>query len=74
MNPIHDTTKDVPVVGDSFKVSRVATSIKCVVNLTVQYFIVYTALVLIQTVDDVWRPLSTRKCLFRQSCRQQRSP
>ena len=42
-------------------VSRVATSIKCVVNLTVQYFIVYTALALIQTVDDVWPPFEYEK-------------
>ena len=54
MNPIHDTTKDVPVVGDSFKLSRVATSINCVVSLTIQYLIVYTALALVRTVADVW--------------------
>merc|ERR1719265_1855383 len=53
-NPIHDTTKDVPVVGDSFKVERVATSINCVVNLTIQYFVIYTALALLRTMADVW--------------------
>jgi hypothetical protein len=54
VNPIHDNTKEVPVVGDSFKVERVATSINCVVNLTIQYFVVYTALALVRTMADVW--------------------
>merc|ERR1719158_1455054 len=54
VNPIHDNTKDVPVVGDSFKVERVATSINCVVNLTIQYFVVYTALAVVRTMADVW--------------------
>jgi len=53
-NPIHDTTKNVPVVGDSFKVEPVATSINCVVNLTIQYFVIYTALAVIRTAADVW--------------------
>jgi len=54
VNPIHDNTKAVPVVGDSFKVERVATSINCVVNLTIQYFVVYTALAVVRTMADVW--------------------
>jgi hypothetical protein len=54
VNPIHDNTKKVPVVGDSFKVEPVATSINCVVNLTIQYFVIYTALALVRTAADVW--------------------
>jgi len=54
VNPIHDTTKDVPLVGETFEVERVATSINCIVNLTIQYFIVYTALAVVRTVADIW--------------------
>jgi hypothetical protein len=43
-----------PVVGQQFKVHPVATSINCVVNLTIQYFIIYTALALVRTAADVW--------------------
>jgi len=44
----------VPLVGSQFKVHPVATSINCVVNLTIQYFVIYTALALIRTAADVW--------------------
>ena len=44
----------MPVVGDSFTIERVATSINCVVNLNIQYFVVYTALTLVRTMADVW--------------------
>jgi len=54
VNPIHENTKAVPLVGESFKVERVATSINCVVNLTIQYFVIYTALAVIRTIADVW--------------------
>jgi hypothetical protein len=51
-NPIEE---NVPgPVGEQFKVEPVATSINCVVNLTIQYFIIYTALALIRTAADVW--------------------
>jgi len=43
-----------PLVGQQFKVHPVATSINCVVNLTIQYFVIYTALALIRTAADVW--------------------
>merc|ERR1719428_242206 len=39
----------VPVVGSQFKVNPVSTSMQCVVSLTIQYFIVYTALALART-------------------------
>jgi len=44
----------VPLVGSQFKVHPVATSINCVVNLTIQYFVIYTALALVRTAADVW--------------------
>merc|ERR1719375_3056466 len=44
----------VPVVGSNFKVHPVATSINCVVNLTIQFFIVYTALAVVRTMADIW--------------------
>merc|ERR1719311_1951978 len=39
----------VPVVGSQFKVSPVSTSMQCVISLTIQYMIVYTALALART-------------------------
>merc|ERR1719364_149014 len=39
----------VPVAGSAFKVSPVSTSMQCVISLTIQYFIVYTALALART-------------------------
>merc|ERR1719217_2022014 len=39
----------VPVVGSQFKVNPVSTSMQCVVSLTIQYFLVYTALALART-------------------------
>merc|ERR1719408_1010672 len=36
----------VPVVGSQFKVNPVSTSMQCVVSLTIQYFLIYTALAL----------------------------
>jgi len=50
-NPIED---NVPLVGEQFKVEPVATSINCVINLTIQYFVIYTALAIIRTAADVW--------------------
>merc|ERR1719482_1653509 len=43
----------VPVVGEQFKVHPVSTSMQCVISLTIQYLIVYTALALARTVADV---------------------
>jgi len=43
-----------PLVGSAFKVSAVSTALNCVVSLTIQYFIVYTALALCRTAADVW--------------------
>merc|ERR1719240_1953841 len=41
--------EQVPVVGSQFKVNPVSTSLQCVVSLTIQYFLVYTALSLGRT-------------------------
>jgi len=43
-----------PLVGGAFKVSPVSTALNCVVSLTIQYFIVYTALAICRTAADVW--------------------
>merc|ERR1719158_2251015 len=45
---------DVPVVGGAFKPRGVSTALNCVVSLTIQYFVVYTALALVRTAADVW--------------------
>merc|ERR1719174_3516642 len=39
----------VPVVGSQFKVNPVSTSMQCVISLTIQYMLVYTALALGRT-------------------------
>merc|ERR1719408_538749 len=39
----------VPVAGQAFKVNPVSTSMQCVISLTIQYMIVYTALALART-------------------------
>merc|ERR1719420_279650 len=44
----------VPVVGGAFKPRGVSTALNCVVSLTIQYFVVYTALALARTAADVW--------------------
>merc|ERR1719487_475481 len=44
----------VPVVGDKFKVRPVSTSLQCVISLTLQYMIVFTALALCRTAADVF--------------------
>merc|ERR1719409_470886 len=50
-----DTTpmEQVPVVGQQFKVNPVSTSMQCVISLTIQYFLVYTAIALCRTAADV---------------------
>jgi len=44
----------VPLVGSQFKVDGVATSMQCVVSLTIQYMLVYTALALVRTAADAF--------------------
>merc|ERR1719230_1546890 len=42
----------VPVVGDKFKVNPVSTSMQCVISLTIQYMLVYTALAVVRTAAN----------------------
>merc|ERR1719262_513104 len=44
--------EQVPVVGDAFSVLPVSTTMKCVISLTIQYLLVYTALALCRTAAD----------------------
>merc|ERR550514_1881994 len=46
--------EQVPVVGSQFSVNPVSTAMQCVVSLTVQFFVVYTALALVRTAADVF--------------------
>merc|ERR1719183_3089341 len=46
--------EQVPIVGSQFKVNGVSTAMQCVVSLTVQFFVVYTALALCRTAADVF--------------------
>jgi len=53
-NPLESVTavKQVPIVGSQFQVNGVATSMQCVISLTIQYMIIYTALALTRTAAD----------------------
>ena len=42
------------MVGESFNGVPVATSIICVVNLTIHYFVVSTALAFVRIMADIW--------------------
>merc|ERR1719359_1215908 len=46
--------KQVPIVGSQFEVNGVTTSMKCVVSLTIQFMIVYTALAIVRMLADSW--------------------
>jgi len=46
--------ENIPVVGDKFTVNPVSTTMKCVISLTLQYMIVYTALALCRMGADAW--------------------
>merc|ERR1719181_2247195 len=54
--PIADVTKvkQVPIVGSQFEVNGVTTSMQCVVSLTIQFMIVYTALAICRIAADSW--------------------
>lgn len=47
-NPV----EQVPVVGQQFSVNPVSTSLQCVINLTIQFFVLYTTLAICRTVAD----------------------
>ena len=44
----------VPLVGGAFKVTPASTPPNCVVSLTIQYSVIYTALAPGRTAADVW--------------------
>jgi hypothetical protein len=46
--------EQVPVVGSQFSVNPVSTAMQCVVSLTVQFFVIYTALALCRTAADAF--------------------
>merc|ERR1719440_918718 len=48
----HNQIEQVPVVGDAFSVHPVSTTMKCVISLTIQYLIIYTALALCRAAAD----------------------
>jgi len=47
-----DNVQHVPVVGGNFRPDAMSTSLSCVINLTIQYVLVYTALAVVQTFAD----------------------
>merc|ERR1719199_1459313 len=46
--------KQVPVVGSQFDTTGVPTSMQCVISLTIQFMVVYTALALVRMAADSW--------------------
>lgn len=44
----------VPVVGSGFKASAMSTMLWCVINLTIQYLLVYTALAVARVAAEAW--------------------
>merc|ERR1719301_466040 len=46
--------KQVPIVGSQFEVNGVTTSMQCVISLTIQFMIVYTALAIVRMAADAW--------------------
>jgi hypothetical protein len=44
----------VPVVGQQFAVNPVSTSLQCVISLTIQFFVLYTALAIGRSVADAF--------------------
>jgi len=49
-----ENVKDVPVVGKQFKTKGVTTAMQCVISLTIQFMIVYTALAICRMAADSW--------------------
>merc|ERR1719169_97924 len=50
-----ENVKQVPVVGSKFSTNQgVPTAMQCVVSLTIQFMIVYTALALVRMAADSW--------------------
>jgi len=47
-----NNVKDVPVVGSQFKTKGVTTAMQCVISLTIQFMIVYTALAVCRMAAD----------------------
>merc|ERR1719424_2243461 len=52
--PLESVTavKKVPIVGSQFEVNGVTTSMKCVISLTIQFMLVYTALAICRMAAD----------------------
>merc|ERR1719230_1988289 len=44
--------ESVPVVGQQFAVNPVSTAMQCVISLTIQFFVIYTALAICRTAAD----------------------
>jgi len=54
VTPLGNGVKQVPVVGQQFSVNAVSTSMQCVISLTIQYMLVYTALAIVRTAADAF--------------------
>merc|ERR1719269_549636 len=50
-----DPVEHVPVIGQHLGSGGVSTSMQCVITLSIQFFVVYTALALCRTIADCFR-------------------
>jgi len=59
-----ENIQHVPVLGGNFRPDAMSTALSCVINLTIQYMLVYTALALVSTFADVlnWNMNGLRLC------------
>merc|ERR1719217_1811184 len=47
-NPV----EHVPVIGQQFTINPVSTSLKCVITLCIQFFVIYTVMAICRTICD----------------------
>jgi hypothetical protein len=62
--------KGAAVAGEEHPTPEVSTTMKCVINLTIQYFIVYTCLAVVRTYNELnnTAPLTTAPKILSAAC------
>jgi hypothetical protein len=62
--------KGAAAVGEEHPTPEVSTTMKCVINLTIQYFIVYTCLAVVRTYNELnnTAPLTTAPKILSAAC------
>merc|ERR1719409_1121240 len=62
--------KGAAVAGEEHVTPEVSTTMKCVINLTIQYFVVYTALAVVRTYNELNNaaPMTTAPKILEAAC------